>query len=160
VLPGGFGFCALNVSMTRGDSEFMKVLKLMSGEFGKFAPALGLPAISILALKSFSSLYGALEQRTTFLLNCNPVRVFTTRRARRESGTRQGLNLVAGDYVLVPQVQSRQLAEHFSRLELKQSYLVEKGTPGNASVFDLALDTPPDITYFTVNIGVHPLQRL
>jgi len=54
------------------------------------------------ALKGFCTLYGAFEQRTTFLLNSYPQLAFATQAAREEAQTGSGLNLISGDYVLVP----------------------------------------------------------
>jgi hypothetical protein len=158
VLPGGSGHWAVNVSMVRKESAFLSILKTLTTEVGKFAPVVGLPAISLVALESFCKLYGMLEQHTNFLLQSNPVEAFATVQARRAATTTQGMNLAPGDYVLVPQSQSKELAPLLSRLELKQGYLVEKGAASNQSLYDVALDTPPDITYITVNVGVQPVK--
>ena len=72
VLPGGSGQMAVNLSMTHKASTFYLVIKNLTNEVGRFAPLIGLPAISVTALKGFCNLYGAMEQRTTFLLNSMP----------------------------------------------------------------------------------------
>ncbi len=74
-------------------------------------------------------------------------------RARRHRRSR-GLNLVPGDYVLVPNQFSAQLAPYLDKLELRQGYLVPKGSPDTTSVYDLAAALKPDITYMSTNIGL------
>jgi len=157
VLPGGSGQMAVNLSMTHKDSMFFSVIKNLTNEVGRFSPLLGLPAISVTALKGFCSLYGAMEQRTTFLLNSMPKPAYATQAARESAQTQSGLNLVAGDYALVPNTFSAQLAPYLDKLEMRQGYLVPKGSPSSTSVYDLAASLKPDITYLSASIGLKPL---
>jgi hypothetical protein len=157
VLPGGAAQMAVNLSMAHKDSTFLTVIKTLTTEVDKFSPVLGLPAISVTALKGFCSLYGAMEQRTTFLLNSMPLRAFTTQAAREEAQTQQGVNLVAGDYVLVPHTYTEQLTPYLDKLEMRQGYLVPKGSPTNSSIYDLATALKPDITYLSASIGLKPI---
>jgi len=157
VLPGGAGQMAVNLSMTHKESMFYTIIKNMTDEVGRFSPLLGLPAISVTALKGFTSLYGAMEQRTTFLLNSMPKAAYATQAARDAAQTSSGLNLVAGDYILVPNSFSAELTPYLDKLEMRQGYLVPKGAPSTTSVYDLAASLKPDITYLSANIGLKPL---
>jgi hypothetical protein len=157
ILPGGSGQLAVNVSMAHKESTFVSVLKNINSEIGRFAPILGLPAISTTALNSFCTLYGSLEQRTTFLLNGFPQQAFATRGSRAAATTSAGLNVIDGDYVLVPHIYASQLEPYFDKLELRQGFLVAKGTSANSSIYDLAGKLNPDITYVTANIKLAPL---
>lgn len=159
ILPGGSGQLAVNVSMAHKESTFVSVLKNINSEIGRFAPILGLPAISTTALNSFCTLYGSLEQRTTFLLNGFPQQAFATRGSRAASTTSAGLNLVQGDYVLVPHVYAAQLEPYFDKLELRQGFLVAKGSSTNSSIYDLAGKLTPDITYVSANIKLAPVSE-
>jgi hypothetical protein len=157
VLPGGSGQVAVNLSMAHKDSMFLTIVKTLTTEVGKFSPLLGLPAISITALKGFCSLYGAIEERTTFLLNSMPKAAFATQAARAEAQSQQiGLNLVAGDYVLVPNAYSKELTPYLDKLDMRQGYLIPKGSPSTSSVYDLAATLSPDITYLSTTIGLKP----
>ena len=158
ILPGGSGQLAVNVSMAHRESTFVAVLKMVNSEINRFAPILGLPAISMTALNSFCTLYGSLEQRTTFLLNGFPQQAYTTRGARASANTSAGLNLVPGDYVLVPHVYAAQLEPHFENLELRQGFLVPRGASTNSSIYDLAGKLTPDITYVTANLKMSPIS--
>jgi hypothetical protein len=157
VLPGGAGQMAVNLSMTHKDSLFYTIIKNLNTEVGRFSPLLGLPSISVTALKGFTSLYGAMEQRTTFLLNSMPKAAYATQAAREAAQTSAGLNLVPGDYVLVPNAHSAELAPYLDKLEMRQGYLVPKGAPATTSVYDLAASLKPDITYLSASIGLKPL---
>ena len=127
ILPGGSGQVAVNLSMTHKESTFYVVIKNLTNEVGRFSPLIGLPAISVAALKGFCNLYGAMEQRTTFLLNSMPKSAYATQLARAAAQTNSGLNLVP------------------------------KGSPKTTSVYDLAASMKPDITYLSANIGLKPL---
>jgi hypothetical protein len=158
ILPGGSGQWAVNLSMAHRQSSFCSALQMVSGAIGKFAPIVGLPAISVEALQGFSSLYGAFEQRTTFLLNSFPQLGFATQQARAAAVTGGGFNLVSGDYILVPHAYTAQLMPHLDDVELRQGYLVAKGSPTNTSVIDLSLALKPDITYLSTTIGLKPIM--
>lgn len=157
VLPGGSGQWAVNLSMAHKESTFCSVLQTVSSAVGKFAPIVGLPQIGVEALSGFSSLYGAFEQRTTFLLNSFPQLAFATQQARQAAMTQQGINLVSGDYILVPHLYTDQLTANLDKVELRQGYLVPKGSPTNSSVIDLALGLKPDITYLSATFGFKPI---
>jgi hypothetical protein len=159
ILPGGSGQLAVNVSMAHRESAFVAVLKNINSEVGRFAPILGLPAISTTALNSFCTLYGSLEQRTTFLLNGFPQQAYTTRGARASANTSAGLNLVPGDYVLLPHAYASQLEPHFQNVELRQGFLVPKGSSANSSIYDLAGKFTPDVTYVTANLKLSPVSE-
>jgi hypothetical protein len=158
ILPGGSGQWAVNLSMAHKQSTFCSVLQTLTGALGKFAPIIGLPAISVEALQGFSSLYGAFEQRTTFLINSFPQLAFATQQARQAAETQQGVNLVPGDYILVPHMYTDQLKPHLDDVELRQGYLVPKGSPTNTSIIDLALALKPDITYLSATFGLKPIM--
>ncbi|HEY4380048.1 MAG TPA: hypothetical protein VGN01_06855 [Acidobacteriaceae bacterium] len=158
ILPGGSGQWAVNLSMAHKESALCSVLKMVTSAAGKFAPIVGLPQIGIEALQGFSSLYGAFESRTTFLINSFPQLAFATQQARTAAETQQGVNLVPGDYILVPHAFTDQLKPHLDDVELRQGYLVPKGSPTNTSVIDLALGLKPDITYLSATFGLKPIM--
>ena len=157
VLPGGSGQVAVNLSMTHKESMLYTIIKGLTNEVGRFSPLIGLPAISVAALKGFCNLYGAMEQRTTFLLNSMPKSAYATQLARAAAQTSSGLNLVPGDYVLVPNAHSAELTPYLDKVEMREGYLVPKGSPKTSSVYDLAASMKPDITYLSTNIGLKPL---
>lgn len=158
ILPGGSGQWAVNLSMAHKESALVGVLKTVSDAVGKFAPIVGLPQIGVEALQGFSQLYGTFEQRTTFLINSFPQLAYATQQARQAANSQQGVNLVPGDYILVPHAYTDQLTSHLDSVELRQGYLVPKGSPTNTSVMDLALALKPDITYLSATFGIKPIM--
>ena len=157
VLPGGLAHLAVNVSMLHRESPFLNVLNMLAQDTSKIAPILGLPAISVTALAAFSKLYGILENRTTFLFQARPTTAFTTLQSRSDANTTIGMNLPAGDYVLVPQAHTDDLKPYLEKLKLVNGYLVEKDAPTSSSVYEQALTTKPDISYLTLNVSVKPI---
>jgi hypothetical protein len=160
VLPGGVAHLAVNVSMLHRESPFLSVLNMLAQDTSKLAPILGLPAISVTALTGFSKLYGYLENRTTFLFQARPTLAYTTQQARTTGNSTIGMNLPAGDYVLVPQAHTDDLKPYLDKLKLVKGYLVSKDAPSNSSVYEQAQSMKPDISYVTMNVGVNPLMQM
>jgi hypothetical protein len=161
VLPAGLVHLAVNVSMLPRESPFLSVLNRLVTDASKVAPILGLPAISATALAGFSQLYGMLENHTTFLFQSRPQLAYTTQAARQAANsTTMGMNLPAGDYVLVPQVHTDDLKPYLNSLKLVNGYLVDKSAPTSSSVYEQAESTKPDISYVTLNVGVKPLYQM
>jgi len=160
VLPGGLAHLAVNVSMLHKESPFLSILNTLAQDTSKLAPILGLPAISVTALTGFSKLYGVLENRTTFLFQARPTVAYTTQQARQGANTSIGMNLPAGDYVLVPQAHTDDLKPYLDKLKLVNGYLVSKDAPSSSSVYEQAQSTKPDISYITLNVGVKPIMQM
>jgi hypothetical protein len=93
------------------------------------------------------------------LLNSFPQLAFATQAAREVAETQQGMNLVSGDYVLVPHSYTAQLTPYLDKLELRQGYLVSKDAPSSSSIIDLATNLKPDITYLSSNFNFKPLTQ-
>jgi hypothetical protein len=159
VLPGGLAHLAVNVSMLHKLSPFWGVLNTLAGDAAKLAPILGLPAISVTALTGFNKFYGYLENRTTFLFQARPTVAYTTQSARQKANTTIGMNLPAGDYILVPQAHTDDLKPYLDKLTLSNGYLVSKDDKSTTSVYERAQNTKPDISYVTLNVGVKPLMQ-
>ena len=160
VLPGGIAHMAVNVSMLHKTSPFLTVLNTLAGDGAKLAPILGLPAISTTALNGFSKFYGYLENRTTFLFQARPTTAYTTQAARQAANTTIGMNLPAGDYILVPQAHTDDLKPYLDKLTLSNGYLVSKDDKSSSSVYERAQSTKPDISYVTMNVGIKPLMQV
>ncbi len=160
VLPGGLAHLAVNVSMLHHESPFLTVLNNLATSATKLAPILGLPAISVTALTGFSKLYGVLENRTTFLFQSLPTLAYTTQDSRKAQNTTIGMNLPAGDYVLVPQSHTDDLKPYLDKLKLVNGYLVSKDASSSSSVYEQALTTKPDISYLTMHVGVNALMQV
>lgn len=160
VLPGGIAHLAVNVSMLHRESPFLSVLNNFAIAGTKLAPILGMPAISVTALTGFSKLYGILENRTTFLFQARPTLAYTTQQSRVQENSTIGMNLPAGDYILVPQAHTDDLKPYIDKLKLVNGYLISKDASSTTSVYEQAQNAQPDISYVTLHVGISPLTQL
>ncbi len=157
-LPGGMGKMAVNISTVRKESIVYKILTEAQTIAGITAPFFAFPAISIPALKAFTTIYSALEQHTAFLLNSPLTMAVATQQALEdETRTPQYLPLVTGDYILVPQAHVDELGKSMDKIDLTQGYLVDKNAPASQAPETRAANCLPDVTYVTVRIVVSPL---
>ncbi|MGB9031268.1 MAG: hypothetical protein WCC27_14200, partial [Acidobacteriaceae bacterium] len=160
VLPGGSGHLAVNVSMVHKESAFWTVIKTLVNDATAVAPVLGFPAISVTALAGFSKLYGVLANRSTFLFQARPQAAYATQEARQKANSTIGINLPAGDYVLVPQAHTDDLQPYLGKLKLVNGYLVPHDATDTTSVYKSAEDAKPDISYISMNMSVNPLVQM
>jgi hypothetical protein len=159
VLPGGLGKVAVNISMVHKESLVHKILTEAQQIAGIASPFFAFPAISIPALKAVTTIYSALEQHTTFLLNSPLTMAVATRQALQdETREVQYLPLVSGDYVLVPQAHVDELSGEMDKLDLTQGYLVKKDAPATQPPEKRAGDAVPGVTYVTLRVTVAPLE--
>ena len=158
VLPKGQGRWAVNLYAQRGDSFWSRLLQVLNKEVGRFAPVLGLPGISTIALQSFNEFYGAFHSRPEYLFRSNPVPVFATASAAKQGPISNGLPLRTGTYILVPMAHAHELTDaKLATLELKQGLLVPKGTD-TVAVRKAAEDALRGVTYATIDLVVKPVQ--
>jgi hypothetical protein len=158
VLPLGLGKMAINVSMVRRESIVHKILTEAQQIAGITAPFFAFPAISIPALKAVTTIYSALEQHTSFLLNSPLTMIVATQRALDdETREVQYLPLVSGDYVLVPKIHEEELNKSMDKLDILQGFLVNKNAPSNQSPETRAAAAVPNVTYVTMRVTVAAL---
>jgi hypothetical protein len=158
LLPRGQGKWAVNLYAQKSDGFFAQLLNVLNKEIGRFAPVLGLPAVSLTALQSFNQLYGAIHNKPEYLLQSNPVPVFATAAAFKQSGSSRGLPLRSGTYIMVPVAQAGELTDDtLAKLELKQGLIVPKNTAA-VKVYDAALEVLPKVSYATIDVIVKPVQ--
>lgn len=160
VLPGGVGHMAVNVSMVHKESEFWTVIKTLVNDASRVAPVLGFPAISVTALAGFSKLYGVLANRSTFLFQARPQLAYATQAARQQAQSTIGINVPTGDYVLVPQSHTDDLKPYLDNLKLQNGYMIPKDASGTSSVYEMAEQAKPDISYITMHLSVSSLMQL
>jgi hypothetical protein len=158
VLPKGQGRWAVNLYAQKSDGLFARIVEVLNKEVGRFAPVLGLPAVSMTALQSFNTFYGAFHDKPEYLFQSNPVPVYATAAAMKSSPTSRGIPVRSGTYVLVPVSQAGELTEAtLAGLEMKQGVIVPKNTPA-VRVYDAALELMPKVTYATLDVSVKPVQ--
>jgi uncharacterized membrane protein YgcG len=159
LLTKGTGKMAVNISRAPNDSGFLKVLKVMMEGLKVVAPLVTLPAISVPALNAFSEAFAYWEDRTRFIMNGNLVNAIATQQAMSDpEHDSRYIGLVSGDYVMVPQKHTDELAAELPNLELNQGYLVRKGADTNLPVAKRADAAVPGVTYATMHVAVSALN--
>jgi len=155
LLTKGTGKLAVNISRAPNDSGFLKVLKVMMTGLKVVAPLVTLPAISVPALNAFSEAFAYWEDRTRFIMNGNLVQAIATQQAMADPAhDPRFIGLVSGDYVMVPQKHTDELAKELPNLELSQGYLVRKDANKDLSVASRAAAAVPGVTYATMHVSV------
>jgi hypothetical protein len=159
LLTSGTGKVAVNISRAPNDSGFLKVLKVMMIGLKAVAPLVTLPAISIPALNAFSEAFAYWEDRTRFIMNGNLVNAIATQQAMGDPEHEATyIGLVSGDYVMVPQKHTDELASEMPNLDLAQGYLVRRDADQNLPVAKRAEAAVPGVTYATMRVGISPLN--
>lgn len=159
-LPGGSGSLAFNFFVQKQESFFGKFLRLATGEISKFAPALGLPGIASMALRSFDKVFGYMQEqaRTKWILKTPEVKVYATQEAAKEADVSAALPMVSGNYILVPRSQLAQLdSSEWKNFEYMRGWVVPKNTP-QKQVYAAAEDTSKELTYVSLNIDVQKVS--
>jgi uncharacterized membrane protein YgcG len=159
LLTSGTGKMAVNISRAPNDSGFLKVLKVMMTGLKVVAPMVTLPAISTPALNAFSEAFAYWEDRTRFIMNGNLVNAIATQQAMANPEHESTyIGLISGDYVMVPQKHTDELASQLPNLDLAQGYLVRKDADKNLPVSKRAETAIPGVTYATMHIAVSALN--
>jgi hypothetical protein len=160
LLPGGSGRWAINFSLQARESRWGQVLKVLVKEFGRFAPVLSLPAISVAALGAFSELYAYMHHPGRIaVFETMPILAIATAPGWRRMNSTESVPLVSGEYVLIPRKHYAAIRPRLADLEVRQGYIVPKNTAGDV-IDDTALNAAriPDVTYLTLNLTVKPAQ--
>jgi hypothetical protein len=159
LLNQGLGKLAVNISKAAKTSTFVKALNVMIAGAKMVAPLVSLPAISVPALSSFTEVLSYWENRTKFLMAGNLTTAVATQQALDdpERGDPH-IGLISGDYLMVPQKYTDELARELPNLELAQGYLVRKDADPNLPLETRAESAAPGITYASMHVTVKPLD--
>jgi hypothetical protein len=159
LLTGGTGKMAVNISKAAPTSSFVKALNVMIKAAKIAAPVVSLPAISVPALSSFTEALSYWENRTRFLMAGNLTTVVASKNAindqERES---HYIGLLPGDYLMLPQRHTDELAKELPNLDLIQGYLVRKDADPNVPLQTRAQNAVPGVTYCSMRISVQPVD--
>jgi hypothetical protein len=159
LLNQGAGKLAVNISKAAKTSTFVKALNVMIVGAKMVAPLVSLPAISVPALSTFTEVLSYWENRTKFLMAGNLTTAVATQQALDDPEREDHyIGLLSGDYLMVPQKYTGELAKELPNLELVQGYLVRKDADPNLPLQTRAENTLPGITYASMRVGVQPLE--
>jgi uncharacterized membrane protein YgcG len=134
LLTQGTGKLAVNISKAGSGSIFVKALNIMLQGAKIAAPLVTLPAISVPALSAFTEALSYWEDRTRFI------------------------GLLSGDYLMVPQKHTDELAKELPNLDLVQGYLVHKDADPSLPLQTRAENVVPGVSYASMHVSVAPLD--
>ena len=159
LLNQGTGKLAVNISKAAKTSAFVKALNVMIVGAKMVAPLVSLPAISVPALSSFTEVLSYWEERTKFLMAGNLTTTVATQQAFDDPNREDHyIGLLSGDYLMVPQKHTGDLAKELPDLDLVQGYLVRKDADQNLPLQTRAESAVPGITYASMRVTVQPLE--
>ncbi len=159
LLTQGTGKMAVNISRAAQASFFVKALNVMMAGAKVVVPLVSLPAISVPALNSFTEALAYWEDRTRFVMAGNLTTAVATRQALNDPDREDRyIGLVSGDYLMVPQKHTEELAKALPNLDLIQGYLVPKDANPNLPIEQRAEGAVPGITYASMRVSVLPLD--
>ena len=159
LLTQGTGKLAVNLSRAGGQSMFVKALNIIMQGAKMVAPMVTLPAISVPALSAFTEALSYWEDRTRFIMAGNLTTGIATKQALSDPDREDRyIGLLNGDYLMVPQKHTDELAAALPNLSLEQGYLVRKDADPSLSLQARAESAIPGITYASMHVTVQPLS--
>ena len=159
LLTQGTGKMAVNISRAAQTSFFVKALNVMMAGAKVAVPLVSLPAISVPALSYFTEALSYWEDRTRFVMAGNLTTAVATQQALNDPDREDRyIGLVSGDYLMVPQKHTEELAKALPNLDLIQGYLVPKDADPNLPIEKRAEGAVPGITYASMRVSVQPVD--
>jgi hypothetical protein len=159
LLTRGTGKLAVNVSKAASTSIFVKALNVMMQGAKIAVPLVALPAISVPALSAFTEALSYWEDRTRFIMSGNLTTAVATQQAISDPDREDRyIGLLSGDYLMLPQVHTDELAKELPNLDLVQGFLVRKDADPNLPLQTRAQSAVPGITYASMRVSVQPLD--
>lgn len=159
LLTQGTGKLAVNVSRAATTSVFVKALNVIISGAKIAAPLVTLPAISVPALSAFTEVMSYWEDRTRFLMAGNLTTGVATQQAFSSPDRDEHyIGLLSGDYLMVPQRHTEDLAKELPNLDLVQGYLVRKDADQNLPLASRAQNVLPGVTYASMRMSVVALD--
>jgi hypothetical protein len=157
LLPGAEGKLALNLTLPDKHSLLHKVISYGLQGAGIAAPLVALPAISVPAIKAFTSFYNILVQNAGFIIN-SPLKDVVASYDAVDSGNMHAdaLKLLTGQYLIVPASSTTAIGEQMDNLKMLNGYLVPKSIANNADPTTVAQSALPGVTYATLKVSVQP----
>jgi len=157
LLPGAEGKLALNLTLPDKHSLIHKVISYGLQGAGIAAPLVALPAISVPAIKAFTSFYNILVQNAGFIIN-SPLKDVVASYDAVDSGNMHAdaLKLLTGQYLIVPASSTTAISAQMDNLKLLNGYLVPKTIANNADPTTVAQSAVPGVTYATLKVSVQP----
>jgi hypothetical protein len=157
LLPRSEGKMALNLTLPDKHALLHKIISMGLQGAQLAAPLVTLPAISVPAIKAFTSFYNILVQNAGFIIN-SPLKDVVASYDAVDSGNMHSdaLKLITGEYVIVPAHSTEALRAQMEGLKMLNGYLVPKDLAANMDPTTAAKAALPNVTYATLKVNVAP----
>jgi hypothetical protein len=161
LLPNAEGKMALNLTLPDKHALLHKIISMGLQGAQLAAPLVTLPAISVPAIKAFTSFYNILVQNAGFIIN-SPLKDVVASYDAVDSGNMHSdaLRLITGEYVIVPSHSTTALSSQMEGLKMLNGYLVPKDLAASADPTTAAKAALPDVTYATLKVSVAPATNV
>jgi hypothetical protein len=161
LLPRSEGKMALNLTLPDKHALLHKIISMGLQGAQLAAPLVTLPAISVPAIKAFTSFYNILVQNAGFIIN-SPLKDVVASYDAVDSGNMNSdaLKLITGEYVIVPAHSTDALSSQMEGLKMLNGYLVPKDLAASADPTTAAKAALPNVTYATLKVSVAPAQEV
>ena len=161
LLPKAEGKMALNLTLPDKHALLHKIISMGLQGAQLAAPLVTLPAISVPAIKAFTSFYNILVQNAGFIIN-SPLKDVVASYDAVDSGNMHSdaLRLITGEYVIVPSHSTAALSSQMEGLKMLNGYLVPKDLAASADPTTAAKAALPNVTYATLKVSVAPAEEV
>jgi hypothetical protein len=152
-LTNGLEFWSWNVFLKKKESVWGRLLRAVAVANKQVFPFLGLPAIAVTALSTVDKIVGYMQAQdaSNWIFKSVENAFYATKDAKAKVGN--GIALKTGEYIVVPRNQLSEFGKQISSLEMKQGYIVRKGT-SDFDVYQNALIEIPLIDYISIRVTV------
>jgi hypothetical protein len=161
LLPGAEGKLAVNVTLPPRNCLLHKLISagLKAGAIA--APLLSLPAVSVPAIRAFTSFYNTLQVNHGFLIN-SPLKdaVASSSALNSPNMHADAIKLLNGQYVIVKTGSLGDFQSKMPSSKLVNGYLVPKDLGDTADAQAAAKDYLPTVTYAALKITVQEASNV
>jgi len=160
ILMGGSGRMALNVTGVSANARIQTVLSKTVQYSSLIAPFFGFGALALPALRTLTTLLGAVFNHESVIMNSMPQQILATQDAAKNPHDTSAVKVISGNYIAVPTSQTPVLKGNMDKLRIVNGWLVHQDTPADVPPEQRAQDPKvPPVTYMSVNLTVQSLQE-
>jgi hypothetical protein len=157
---GGSGRMALNVTGVSANQRLQTVLSKTVQYSSLVAPFFGFGALALPALRTLTTLLGAVFNHESVIMNSMPQQILATQDATKSPHDSSAVKIVSGAYIAVPTSQAIHLKDSMAKLRVVDGWLVHQDSPANVPVEQRAQDSlVPPVTYMSVTLTVQTLEQ-
>jgi len=161
ILMGGTGRMALNVSAVSANHRLQTVLDKGVNYASMIAPFFGFAPLAIPALKTMTTLLGAVFNHEAVIMNSMPQQILASQAAKKAGPVdMNSVKILSGSYIAVPTEQASLLKDAMDKLTVTEGWLVHQDTKTTVPVAQRALDPlVPPVTYMSMSFTVQSLAE-